>query len=429
MTTTTPIVRYPMTSVDTLGTNAEGSSYHATATNVSIVSDATYGNVAYFSGDGTSRIDMNTIPTDVLSGSATRGVSFWVNFDEINGNYNVYTQGRASDGLGNFVHVKIGYQNTNVRVEYGVSNVHMWHTTTLLPDTWYMFAMTYDGSVSRTYWDGNLVVEDTTVPDTTAGLVNLGKNFLYGADFKGKMTDFRIYDFALSLENIQSLQADGPSLQIELGATVYPHFAQLTWADNDSNSSSTYDITVSENGGAEVTVASSVTGTEFSAYNLNDGSVYDFRLYSDGTVLGRNLGQATPVIDSTSLTSMSSVLSNDLSVFTSDVVSEIQPLMDSSFETNDRIKVRVSVHNSTTVSTTTFVKSGDSIPLNSNYILTPFVPNGSSGQFFNLEMSDSSTKTLEFDESNSTILIDGAAYSVGDTLVLDGKTCTLGSLS
>ena len=423
-----------MTSLATLGTNAEGSSYNATATNVSIVSDATFGNVAYFVGDGTSRIDMDTIPTHVLSGSAARGVSFWVNFDEINGNYNVYTQGRASDGLGDFVHVKIGYSGTNVRVEYGLSGGQTYFSTTLLPDTWYLFAMTYDGSVSRTYWDGNLVRENTTVPNTEAGLVSLGKNFLYGADFKGKMTDFRIYDFTPSLENVQSLKSAGPALLLELGATMYPHFAQLSWSSDPYGLYDSYDITVSENGGPEETVASSITGTEFTVYNLNDGNVYDFRLYSsdttDTTVLGRSLDRTTPVTDSTNLTSMSLVLSNDLSVFTPEVVSEIQPLMGSSFETNDKIKVRVSFNNSTTVSTTTFVRTGDSIPVNSSsYILTSFVPNGSSGQFFNLELSDSSTKTLQFDESNSTITIDGITYAVGDTLVLDGKTCKIGYLT
>ena len=151
---TSPIIRYPMESLATLGTNAEGSDYNATVSNVTIANDATYGDVAYFSGDRTSRIDLDTIPTSVFLGNAPRSVSLWLTFDQINGNKNVFSQG-DSMGRGRFAQVKIGFRNDQVRVEFGgFSNTN--NDETLEADTWYHFVWTYDGSSSQTYWNGSL---------------------------------------------------------------------------------------------------------------------------------------------------------------------------------------------------------------------------------------------------------------------------------
>jgi len=87
-----PIVRYPMKSVATLDQNAEGASFNATSTNITIANDATYGDCAYWLGDGTTKIEMDTIPTSALVGNANRTISFWVNFDAINSETTVQTK-------------------------------------------------------------------------------------------------------------------------------------------------------------------------------------------------------------------------------------------------------------------------------------------------------------------------------------------------
>jgi len=296
MSSIVPIVRYPMNSLSTLGTNSEGSSFNATPSNITIVTDATYGDVAYFSGNGTSSIDMDTIPTSTLVGNASRTISFWANFDTTANNRNVYSQGNLASGQGNFAQVKIGYRGTNVRVEYGNSGGHKKFETSLAAGTWYFFTNTYDGTASRIYWQGSLVLTHTINLNTEAGFVNLGNTYSNGSDFAGKMLDFRIYDVALDATEIASLFSESPVPPPSLNVTMHPHIADLSWGTVDGASS--YTVTLSENSGREI-VAGITTSTELVIYNLENNSSYDFKLYTDLDPVvsaAESIGNATPIL-------------------------------------------------------------------------------------------------------------------------------------
>ncbi|ACH46764.1 unknown [Feldmannia species virus] len=430
MTQLTPVVRYPMSSTDTLGTNAESLSFNASVENVSVVADETFGTAAYFSGDGTSRIDMSDIPTEVLAGSAPRSLSFWVNFDEISDNQNVYSQGNAETGEGLFAQVKIGYRGTNVRVEYG-SHSNRFFETSLAPNTWYSFVMTYDGVTSKTYWGGDLVLTQTVTLNTEAGFVNLGQTYSNGIDFAGKMVDFRIYDVDMSSEDVSSVFADGPSPLLDVAAVMLPYVAQLSWRDVAGVSA--YDVMYEENGGESVVAAESVDSTSLAVYDLKEGSTYNFKFYAGGVLVGSVDGQTTPLLDSDNLKDMLTLVSNDLTVFNTDTVSEMQRLMDLSLETNEEVVVRFTFKNKTLPLNARFVRDGETFSMSTlgveGSILTPFIPDGSPGQSLSLELSDLSTTTLTFDEINGTVTVDGVTYSTGDKFVLDDRSCMLGSLS
>jgi len=60
MSLPTPVLRYTLNDATSLGTNLESSLYNSTATNVSVVADTTYGNVAEFVSTGEILMDGNS---------------------------------------------------------------------------------------------------------------------------------------------------------------------------------------------------------------------------------------------------------------------------------------------------------------------------------------------------------------------------------
>jgi len=82
MSLPTPVLRYTLNDATSLGTNLESSLYNSTATNVSVVADTTYGNVAEFVSTG--EILMDTVGPPCLVGAAARSTSIWVSVDELN---------------------------------------------------------------------------------------------------------------------------------------------------------------------------------------------------------------------------------------------------------------------------------------------------------------------------------------------------------
>lgn len=424
--TTIPIIRYPMESLATLGTNAEGLTYNATASNITIVNDSTYGDVAYFSGNGTSRIDLDTIPTYALTGAAPRSVSFWLNFDQINGNQNIFTQGN-SIGQGDFVQVKIGYNNNGVLVEYGNQGSNQNNIQTLAADSWYHFVWTYDGVDAPVYWNGSLTVSRSLTLDTDADIVNIGTVFNNGIGFEGKMKDFRIYDVALTSTEIGTMFSDGPSDSTILFASMSSHLAQLSW--NSVDGASSYSIEHTEDSGDVVTY-DSIVDLETNVLNLKSGTIQSFSLYSDLDPLTplATISDTTLTTDSTTVSSMATVIGNDFTLFDSDTIDEIEPYIRDAFTTGDEIKSRVVFNGKVEEYDTLFVSDGGSIQISNNSsVLTPFV-DSIVGQSINLELDNTTLQSVSFDEISGTVTIDGTTYNPGDRFIIDGKSCKVAEL-
>lgn len=431
--TTSPIVRYPLNSIETLGTNAEGESYNATAKNISIVSDDTFGTAAYFSGDGTSGIDMDTIPTSTLVGNAPRTVSFWINFEIINGNRNIYSQGNLATGKGKFAQVKIGYKATNIRIEYG-GIPNQFGTAPLATDTWYHFSYTYDGTDSKLYWNGDHLFTHTVTLDTEAGFVNLGQAFSNGGDFIGKMLDFRIYGIVVPDSDLSNLASEGPAPEVYLRPTMFPYVAHLEWGVKKG--ASTYTVTYSEThdtSGEEQVADSSTSSNSLVIYDLQNNTMYDFKVYADldtDSEVALSTNNLTPAIEDVSILPMVEFISNDLTVLAPETVADIQPHMGSQFDTGQVVWIRAKFNETLSLTKSKFVKDGEtySISQTDESILTPFIENGSSGQFFTIELPDQTTQTVYFDETTGSVIINGETYLPGKSLVLGGKCCKVALL-
>jgi len=74
-------------------------------------------------------------------------------------------------------------------------------------------------------------------------------------------------------------------------------------------------------------------------------------------------------------------------------------------------------------SSVSFVKDSETISIVTNdTVLTPFVLGGSAGQSVNLELSDTTTTSVTYDETTGSITVNSVVYPPGSKFILDGKS-------
>lgn len=424
-----PVLRYSFDSVSNLGTDLSVNGHDATVSNVTIVSDATYGDVADFDGSGS--IEPNTIPS-ALVGGAARTISIWVNMDANGNNGAVFSQSNAA-GTGNLLRILIGRSGNEVRFENSWNN--QLYTQSLSNGVWYHLVLSFDGTVSSTYFQGSQLGSDNVPLNTDTDIVGIGENFFAGFDFDGQMADFRIYDTGLSSTQINTLFTEGPQPGISLSLTLYSYAINLVWSTVSGASS--YTIRMNKDGGGFFTIADGLgtTETTFTIFNLDDGSTYDFEIYSDldpVTPFVSSTGNVTPAIDTTEGGRMLSLVTNDLSVLSSMNIEEIDDFLHGNLVTNDQLTARIAFNNAVSLSDDiVYVADSGQITLSEDQspILTPFILNGSASQSFDLVLSDATTSTVTYNEVTGTVTISGQEYNVGDRIILDGKTVKVSQLN
>ena len=85
-----------------------------------------------------------------------------------------------------------------------------WHAASfgpLLANTWYYLAATYDGQTLRAYKDGALITSNTApagAPTSEPDSLKLGRHNTNAQFFRGTVDEVRVYNRALSLEEIQN---------------------------------------------------------------------------------------------------------------------------------------------------------------------------------------------------------------------------------
>lgn len=98
----------------------------------------------------------------------------------------------------------------------------------------------------------------------------------------------------------------------------------------------------------------------------------------------------------------------------------LNSVMDDVFSTGEKLILKVGSKSSTV----SFVKLGETIPIDDS-VFASFDENNGSGQQFSLSLSDSSVVAVSYDESTNSITIGSENIGVGESLVVDGKKCTV----
>lgn len=121
----------------------------------------------------------------------------------------------------------------------------------------------------------------------------------------------------------------------------------------------------------------------------------------DTSVYGSNGGFNLSVLDSSSFTLLDEVI-NDL------------------FTTGDKPEINLG----TTTSDVGFVKVGESVSTDDS-ILVPFSSSAGSGQAITMNLSDTTTVAVAYDDVNNSLDIGGSTVQVGESIVIDGKKLTV----
>jgi hypothetical protein len=89
---------------------------------------------------------------------------------------------------------------------FGGNNGEAYGTANLALNTWTHLALTYDGASLRLYVNGTQIVSNTRTGAiaTSAGVLSIGGDPLWGQYFTGRIDDVRVYNRALTQTQIQT---------------------------------------------------------------------------------------------------------------------------------------------------------------------------------------------------------------------------------
>lgn len=385
---------------------------------VTSVVDATYGNVALFSGAQYFRI-FSSMPA-ALVGSSPRTISVWLNRDN-NNLHIIFDNGTV--GSRNLL-----YFQTNDALYFLTSSVSK-PTQIATFNTWIHIAMTFDGTTEKLYQDG---VEIHTGPSS----LNTSSSFYVGGfsngtafRFEGKMSDLRIYDYALDSSEMSTLFSNGPNPAPNL-LSVDPRVSNILSTVVSSVPEATgYRLTYQQTGSSnEIVGTENFIGLTQTIINLIPETEYTIRLYftEDGsvyTLIGTST--ATTLVNSGSNYDKSDYLSSgrfDISTLDNTSVGLISDVMNDVFATGDIIDFNVSGK----TKKSTFVNRGSSVNITDiDAVIAPFSADGTSGQTVSLTLSDTSTVSVLYNETTEAVTVDGTSHNTGDSFVLDGKKVTI----
>ncbi|CAM9666945.1 unnamed protein product [Ectocarpus sp. 8 AP-2014] len=413
------VLRYRLNDEDAyMGKDSSDSGLDITNLNVTLSTDPTHGSVGYFDGTASLTLPQADVPT-CMTDDNSRTMSYWKKMD--------------TGSLGKWIHSIL-----NFRLLVRLDGQHRYYLTAssarsnnrYAEDTWYHIVLVYDkvtGTLT-TYSDGQVDLSTSVAIQSGGSDFMVGDNVMdtSGNNFKGVMTDLRVYDYDLDSTEISALFAEGPNPPsagisnpptTSLGATMYTHVADIAWASVDG--ASTYRLTQKENSGPEVEVQGSTTDTSVTVGNLTPGASYEFSLYTDldDAVPAESLTSSTPEADAATTQELLSRFGNNLGTLgavSPDALGNVSVFFDDVASTGD-----VFVTDRRNV---TYVKNNESVQVESGAknLLTPFSSSAGSGQTVTINSS-----VIGYDESTNKIVANGTNYSVGDAFVLGGYKVTV----
>lgn len=388
---------------DYIGQDSSGSGSDMTNLNATIVTDTTYGDVAYFDGTASLTLPQSLVP-DCMTGGNTRTLSLWMRMDT------------GSTSLRRWLFSILNFRSMmefNQTYTYLFSAGNSYNPGFVhAEETWYNIAIVYDSTtdVVTSYTDGQVDGTHSVVMNTGPSDFMIADNVLNisaGNNFTGMITDVRIYDYALSLEEMGTLFSQGPGLRV-LSASVFTHLADLTW--ESIIGASMYRLTQKEGVGDEEEVVGPTTKTAVTLGNLEPGSSYDLSLYTDmdESIPVDVLSVSTPIVDASSVQDILTRFSNDLSSLegvSSGATGDISVFFDDVLSTGDVIL--------TDVGETMYVRESETLVLSGNSnVFAPFVDSGGPGQEITVN-----SEVISYDESTNEVISGGTSHAVGDVFV------------
>lgn len=399
----TPILWYKFNETSAnIGTDDSGNGTDMNNVGVVSITDATYGQVADFSG-GTLTLPAASVPS-AIRGSSSRSYSFWLESNVVS-NTLIIDMGTRVSGVGTDWGTSINASGVIGQTLFNIIGIQS--TTVMTAGVWYYIVVTFEdvGNVLSIYVNGSLEVSASKTVNTG----NTDLEFGEGGTQDMRLLDMRIYDVAIDATEVSTLYADGPFSAIQ--ADIYSHAVDLTW--NVVSGATTYTVTQQVDAGPEETVIDASTEL-LQTLPVEPGSSYVFSLYTDldlVTTLGTESVTA-PAIDATSVGDLMVRFNNDLTeisdIYGQDVVDDIDQNLRDVLSTGDVV--------TTNIGEVSFVQDAESFGITSVYqnVLTSFETTDAAGRTSDIVLPDASTNALTYDETADTI----NGTQVGDYFVM-----------
>jgi len=313
-------------------------------------------------------------------------------------------------------------------------------------DRWVHLAVSYVAATDLIYVSADGITTGYTEglrPDFYNG-TEYTVTFLYWGTsnsrlFTGYVDDFRIIHEALYTSTTYTVPDPSawalggttsvytgmePIIYFVLYPTVGSVHSDLTWdADPDALF---YRLTYTDSVGV---TSVAVTGTEelvTRIENLTPESVYTIDLYSSatGAVYNLLLTEDITTLENTAANFDTSTYENsdgniDISGLNATTTSLVSSILNDLFTTSDTVVVADSsgeVYDSTFLNLNGTVNIGDA-----EAILIPFDSSLATGQEGTLVTTNGDSVVVSFNNLSGEVTVDGIAYAVGDTFILDGK--------
>lgn len=219
------ILRYKFDASDPTLDSSGNASHLVNKGGVVSAVDPVHGNVAYFDGSETSILSLDSDFPEALTGSSMAGsstVSYWFNRDDLSIRI-LHDDGadptQRSGPYSMFRSVLNGFQ---FFVNHG-STVSTVHSGEIPVGTWIHVAYTNDGTTMKVYFNGVMVASaeqpDNTTTSTEALTIGGAVHELH-YNYKGYMSDFRVYDYASSESEVLDLYTNAPNPSLLKQATT-----------------------------------------------------------------------------------------------------------------------------------------------------------------------------------------------------------------
>jgi len=226
-----------------------------------------------------------------FSGTANRSFSFW---------FKAIGDGEAASGNYDRIMSWTG-DEFEIAGTLGDVTVHRlaffdgsWRDTgyNLTPGTWYHITFTYDGTNVKLYVDNTLKFSGTSGGRDLNGTMYIGLRYTGDEGINGRIDDFRVYNYALSTDQISNLTAGSsnpdvapdttpPSISAVASSTAGTS-ATLTWTTDEAGSTrASYSV----DGSYASTTGETDTGTRLTSHSkaitgLLSCTSYNFKVAS-----------------------------------------------------------------------------------------------------------------------------------------------------
>ena len=189
--------------IGTTVADASGQGNHGTLSGAARVTSGRFGKALFFDG-----IDDWVTIKDAPSLDLTTGVTLeaWIYpTDNMSGWHSVLVKEPPPDYASYYLYANSDTDQPVTGIRIG-SNKNLRGGPWLIPNTWVHLAGTYDGTTQRFYVDGSEVASrlQSGLIEVSDGALRIGGNSILDEFFKGRVDEVRVYNRALSADEVQT---------------------------------------------------------------------------------------------------------------------------------------------------------------------------------------------------------------------------------